>query len=88
MRVMKAAVVAHLILNSVDKHFNDARYTRAAMVIVSHRRFTSPPPKCAPVRDLFRSGSRRVLPRRGAQTAPVSSMPGPPTWGEGFLPAG
>jgi hypothetical protein len=35
MRVLMAAVIALLILNFVDEHFNDARYTRAAMVIFS-----------------------------------------------------
>ena len=30
------ALVALLILNFVDEHFNDARYTRAAMAIASH----------------------------------------------------
>ena len=36
MRVAMAAVVALLILNFVDEHFNDARYTRAATVILSN----------------------------------------------------
>jgi hypothetical protein len=31
-----AAVVALLILNFADEHFNSARYTRAAMAMVSH----------------------------------------------------
>jgi len=31
-----AAVVALLILNFVDEHFNDARYTRAAPVVLSN----------------------------------------------------
>ena len=31
-----AAVVALLILNFVDEHFNNARYTKAAMAMVSH----------------------------------------------------
>jgi hypothetical protein len=35
MRVAMSAVVALLILNFVDEHFNDARYTRAAMVMFS-----------------------------------------------------
>jgi hypothetical protein len=35
MRVIMAAVVALLALNFVDEQFNDARYTRAAMVIFS-----------------------------------------------------
>jgi hypothetical protein len=37
-----AAVVALLILNFVDEHFNDARYTRATMVMLSNiaRSFT------------------------------------------------
>jgi hypothetical protein len=36
MRVAMAAVVALLILNFVDEHFNDARYTRAATVMLSN----------------------------------------------------
>ena len=36
MRVAMAAVVALLILNFVDEHFNDARYTRATMVVLSN----------------------------------------------------
>jgi len=35
MRVILAAVVALLTLSLVDEHFNDARYTRAAMVMFS-----------------------------------------------------
>jgi hypothetical protein len=35
MRVIMAAVVALLTLSFVDEHFNDARYTRAAMVMFS-----------------------------------------------------
>ena len=35
MRVILATVVALLTLSFVDEHFNDARYTRAAMVIFS-----------------------------------------------------
>ena len=35
MRVAKAAVVALLILNFVDEHFNDARYTRATTSVIS-----------------------------------------------------
>ena len=35
MRVITAAVVALLTLSFVDEHFNDARYTRAAMVMFS-----------------------------------------------------
>jgi hypothetical protein len=35
MRVAMAAVVALLILNFVDEHFNDARYTRAATAMLS-----------------------------------------------------
>jgi hypothetical protein len=35
MRVAKAAVVALLILNFVDEHFNDARYTRATTSVLS-----------------------------------------------------
>jgi hypothetical protein len=31
MRVAAATVIALLILNFADEHFNDARYTRAAM---------------------------------------------------------
>jgi hypothetical protein len=31
-----AAVVALLILNFVDEHFNDARYTRAMTVVLSN----------------------------------------------------
>ena len=31
-----AAVVALLILNFVDEHFNDARYTRATAVVLSN----------------------------------------------------
>ena len=31
-----AAVVALLILNFVDEHFNDARYTRATMAVLSN----------------------------------------------------
>jgi hypothetical protein len=31
-----AAVVALLMLNFVDEHFNNARYTKAAMTMVSH----------------------------------------------------
>jgi hypothetical protein len=31
-----AAVVALLILNFVDEHFNDARYTRAATAVLSN----------------------------------------------------
>jgi hypothetical protein len=36
MRVGMAAIVALLILNFVDEHFNDARYGRAAMNMASH----------------------------------------------------
>jgi hypothetical protein len=36
MRVAMATVVALLILNFVDEHFNDARYTRAATSLLSH----------------------------------------------------
>ena len=37
-----ATVVALLMLNFVDEHFNDARYTRAATAMLSHmaRSFT------------------------------------------------
>jgi hypothetical protein len=31
-----ATVVALLILNFADEHFNDARYTRAATTMLSH----------------------------------------------------
>jgi hypothetical protein len=31
-----ATVVALLILNFADEHFNDARYTRAATTMISH----------------------------------------------------
>jgi hypothetical protein len=31
-----ATVVALLMLNFVDEHFNDARYTRAATAMLSH----------------------------------------------------
>jgi hypothetical protein len=34
MRVAKAAVVT-LILNFLDEHFNDARYTRATTSVIS-----------------------------------------------------
>jgi hypothetical protein len=36
MRVAMATVVTLLILNFVDEHFNDARYTRAATAMLSH----------------------------------------------------
>jgi hypothetical protein len=36
MRVAMAALIALLILNFVDEHYNDARYTRAAMAVLSH----------------------------------------------------
>jgi hypothetical protein len=35
MRVAMATLVALLFLNFVDEHFNDARYTRAAMTMLS-----------------------------------------------------
>ena len=35
MRVALATVVALLLLNFMDEHFNDARYTRAAMAMLS-----------------------------------------------------
>jgi hypothetical protein len=35
MRVAMTAVVALLMLNFVDEHFNDARYTRATMAMVA-----------------------------------------------------
>ena len=31
-----ATMVALLVLNFVDEHFNDARYTRASKVMLSH----------------------------------------------------
>lgn len=31
-----ATLVALLILNFVDEHYNDARYTRAATTVLSH----------------------------------------------------
>ena len=34
MRVAMAAMVALLLLNFVDEHFNDARYTRATAVLL------------------------------------------------------
>jgi hypothetical protein len=36
MRVAMAAMIALLIINLVDEHFNDARYTRAATTMLSH----------------------------------------------------
>jgi hypothetical protein len=36
MRVALATVVALLLLNFMDEQFNDARYTRAAMTMLSH----------------------------------------------------
>ena len=35
MRVVLATVVALLLLNFMDEHFNDARYTRAAIAMLS-----------------------------------------------------
>ncbi len=35
MRVALATVVALLLLNFMDEHFNDAHYTRAAMAMLS-----------------------------------------------------
>jgi hypothetical protein len=35
MRVTLATVVALLLLNFMDEHFNDARYTRAATTLLS-----------------------------------------------------
>jgi hypothetical protein len=35
MRVALATVVALLLLNFMDEHLNDARYTRAAMAMLS-----------------------------------------------------
>jgi hypothetical protein len=45
MRVAMATVVALLILNFADEHFNNARYTRAATAMLSHiaRSFSKPP---------------------------------------------
>jgi hypothetical protein len=36
MRVAMATVVALLFLNFVDEHFNKARYTTAAVAMLSH----------------------------------------------------
>ena len=36
MRVAMATIVALLILNFADEHFNSARYTQAAMAMLSH----------------------------------------------------
>ena len=36
MRIAMATLVALLILNFADEHFNDARYTRAAAAMLSH----------------------------------------------------
>jgi hypothetical protein len=36
MRVAMVTVVALLILNFADEHFNNARYTRAATAVLSH----------------------------------------------------
>jgi hypothetical protein len=35
MRVALATVVALLLLNFMDEHFNDARYTRAGIAMLS-----------------------------------------------------
>jgi hypothetical protein len=35
MRVMMATLVALLVLNLMDEHFNEARYTRAATSMLS-----------------------------------------------------
>jgi hypothetical protein len=45
MRVAMATVVALLILNFADEHYNSARYTRGAMAMLSHiaRSMTKPP---------------------------------------------
>jgi hypothetical protein len=42
MRVAMATLIALLILNFADEHFNSARYTQGAMVMFSHiaRTFT------------------------------------------------
>ncbi|MEH2562981.1 hypothetical protein V1289_002608 [Bradyrhizobium sp. AZCC 2289] len=36
MRVMTATMVALLILNFVDEHFNGAQYSRGAMAVIAH----------------------------------------------------
>jgi hypothetical protein len=36
MRVAMATVVALLFLNFVDEHFNKARYTKAAVAMLTH----------------------------------------------------
>ena len=36
MRIAMATLVALLILNFADEHFNDARYTRAVTAMLSH----------------------------------------------------
>jgi hypothetical protein len=36
MRVIAATMVALLILNFVDEHFNGAQYSRGAMAVISH----------------------------------------------------
>ena len=51
-----ATVVALLMLNFVDEHFNDARYTRAATAMLSHmaRSFTKVGALSAPHPDVPR----------------------------------
>jgi hypothetical protein len=36
MRIAVATLIALLVLNFVDEHFNDARYTRAATTVLSN----------------------------------------------------
>ncbi len=36
MRIAMATLIALLVLNFVDEHFNDARYTRAATTVLSN----------------------------------------------------
>ena len=36
MRVLAATIVALLILNFADEHFNDSRYSRSAKAVISH----------------------------------------------------
>jgi hypothetical protein len=35
MRIAMATIVALLVINLVDEHFNDSRYTRAATTMLS-----------------------------------------------------
>jgi hypothetical protein len=35
MRIVMATLIALLVINLVDEHFNDARYTRAATTMLS-----------------------------------------------------